>query len=204
MIKFVFNFQPEKPSKKRKRTSSTESESAAPKPKKSLLSIFQRKNELEQDSETSETFDIRNISTNDEIYLLQLPKHLNPKIFLKKELSFEERSKFSKKDVSYVCTPEKTKSVSVTLIGRGKCKVLRSHGSLFVEQYSKQKYKPNLSPMHNESRVEFPKGLKVRHPLFGFDFSEKIDLGESIQKKLSCEESVKRSKKSKKHKRAKE
>ncbi|XP_072378219.1 uncharacterized protein [Diabrotica undecimpunctata] len=138
-------------------------------------------------------------STSD-VYMLRIPKSVNAEDLLNININFEGKSKVTIGGDKFVIrtmskTPDPTFALST------KSHMIQFKANLVMEKYIKANKGPTV-PTIEKTSVQLPNTLKNRHPLFGSNFEEKIQLDEAVEKKLT--EAINKLLKSKKNKKAKE
>lgn len=168
--------------------------------KKSAASRL-RKLEKEDSLETVGTsFDVlNNITSKEDVYIIQIPVKLDPRRLIGSSISLNGSVRFNKKYDSIVSLESQDPIVVCTNNQSKSLKVIRPAGTIKLQRrlrYEKVSEVPELI----DKTVAFPSNLKSRHPLFGSNFDNKIDLDEHVKMKLNslCESNVKKKKKKKK------
>ncbi|KAJ8920233.1 hypothetical protein NQ315_011894 [Exocentrus adspersus] len=117
----------------------------------------------------------------DELYLLRIPKNVDPKLLKKAEINLENECVINLGE-DYILTPA-TKPPDPALVISADPKIVRFKNSLIMEKRTNSKKEPQVT-VPEQSSVPLPSNLKIRHPLFGPNFQEKVKLSESAEKKL--------------------
>ncbi|XP_057653295.1 tanabin-like [Diorhabda carinulata] len=134
-----------------------------------------------------------------DVYLLHVPKSVNPENLLNSEINLEESCRVNIDGDSYTIKP--TSNVpDPTLVLNNKTEILHFKKNLVLEKYIKANKEPKI-PSKEKFIVPLPSHLKNRHPLFGSNYEDRIQLDETIEEKL--DEALKnllKPSKSKKHK----
>lgn len=140
------------------------------------------------------------------IYLMQIPKGLNHQALINQEISLIDKTKLKLDGEKYLFTPltEDPQTLSLlTSVNKEYCiKKGLLCGSIKVQRHFKHKNSRDVLDT-STNKVGFPAEIKVRHPIFGDNYIEEIELDKSIQDKLNdstfqFNEQVKKKKKKKK------
>lgn len=136
-----------------------------------------------------------------EIFLVQIPKCVNPNILLNQQVDLNEQRKIKTKEGSYVLNVqnlEQEPSVFISNVDKSKeqcgAKIIYPQGIITIHQNLKSKRKSDISTVPEVTNVPYPIELKVRHPLFGRDYEKKIVLNENVRTKLLQTNNVKQKK----------
>lgn len=143
------------------------------------------------------------ISKKEEIYLLRIPKTINPQHLLTKEFDLIQGSKLKINKEKFELEPTNKAPNPLLLVGN-QSRIIQPKNSFFLKKYIKLSKAPDLQIIE-KAMVPLPENLKARHPLFGSDYEEKIRLNENVESRLQkaiadClkqEEKMKRKKKKK-------
>ncbi|CAG9828948.1 unnamed protein product [Diabrotica balteata] len=140
------------------------------------------------------------LKSNSDVYMLRVPKSVDADALLNMNINFEEKSKVTIGGDKFVIRtlskiPDPTFALST------KTHMIDFKANLVMEKYIKPNKGPNV-PTIEKTAVQLPNTLKNRHPLFGSNFEEKIQLDEAVEKKLT--DAINNLLKSKKNKKAKE
>ncbi|CAH1156041.1 unnamed protein product [Phaedon cochleariae] len=132
-------------------------------------------------------------------HLFRIPKNIDPQPMLNMEINIHEENKIVCGDKKFIIKPT-AKIPSPGLIVPEN-KILKFKSNIVMEKYVKSKKHPKLKSVEKQP-VSLPNDLKNRHPLFGSNFEDKIELDEDIKRKLddAISSSLRREKKSKKKK----
>ncbi|RZC37243.1 hypothetical protein BDFB_004664, partial [Asbolus verrucosus] len=135
---------------------------------------------------------------NDEVCYLEAPKMIDPGELLGKVINFVDKTKIKINRTKYVIEPSLEDIKPLTILTKN-LKVIHPVAFLRFREYSKRK-KESGSVESEQFAPSFPDNLKVRHPLFGAQYEDKIALDEEIQKKLdnTIDQFVKKKKREKK------
>lgn len=125
------------------------------------------------------TFDLDDISDNEELWIIDIPKTIDPSHLKGQSLTFGDKSKIKIGDERFSVVNRNIKD-SLTCVfnsskqkGRYKTVNIKPAGSLTVQR--KLSSITKIKAEHTErTGVPFPKNLKVRHPLFGAVYKDKI------------------------------
>lgn len=122
------------------------------------------------------------------IYLMQIPRGLDHQDLINQEISLVDKTKLRVDGEKYLFTPVEEKPQPLTLLTSidGKCCVKKGllRGSIKVHRHFKHKTNRDTIDM-STSKVDFPTEIKVRHPIFGDNYVDEVELDNSIQQKLS-------------------
>lgn len=148
---------------------------------------FQSENNLKS-IHTKINFTLDDVDSDCEIYFAQIPKSVNPNLLLNKTLYNDEDTKIKLDGQKYLISMENKKQDPIMLIANTKTencnmKLLNIVGTIKAQQVVKSKKKRHSSEITN-NRVPYPENLKIRHPIFGSDYKNKIKLDKNIQIKL--------------------
>ncbi|KAF2900469.1 hypothetical protein ILUMI_05721 [Ignelater luminosus] len=201
----------DKKNKKHRKTSSSESESESDVEKNlsapsKLTSQFEKFESYHKGIKriNEEHNLLGNIKSNDEIFLVQIPKKLEPKSLIGTRISLTETTRVPGDSRKYDCIPSQKpqKDPVAIFTNTEKIHLIKSAGNIKIQKHIKSKNIPDLSDMWINPVTSFPENLKQRHPLFGADYSDKVNLEEHVQAKLKAaiESYAKQKKKKKKHK----
>lgn len=137
---------------------------------RTLQEIIKKEN-LEEEN-ISCTYNLEDISDNEDIWIMDLPRSIDPQALRGQTITLEDKSKFKIKDERY-CIIAQNINYNVTCVFNTKKTShmyktvnIKPAGSLTVRR--KLSGAPEVKPVSVEtSGVEFPNDLKTRHPLFG-------------------------------------
>ncbi|KAF5298143.1 hypothetical protein FQA39_LY02567 [Lamprigera yunnana] len=163
------------------------------------LNKYEKENFLHKVQKRNEFLD--KIKSKEEIFLLQVPIKLDPKLLVGVNISLIEEIKISQHK-KYESVPICKQQESISLFCNDtneSVHIINPAGYIRIQRRLKKK---SVSVMPNISNkpVAFPSNLKERHPFFGPDFRKKIDLEQHIQEKLREVVSSFGEKRKKKHK----
>lgn len=185
------------PNVKRKRSSSSESSDSDSRTKRkkklknscssSRLQEYADEEGLQKVTEKI-GFNFDEINSDDEIFIMKLPKSINAKDLLGQNISFSKKTTLScAENRQLTCKPEKNVTNELVITKDG-LKTVKCMGKLLIKEsvklrndmqeldFSKVK---SLNP--GLPQLEF---IKKRHPLFGADFKRKINLDKEVKTKL--------------------
>ncbi|XP_028142556.1 transcriptional regulator ATRX homolog [Diabrotica virgifera virgifera] len=138
-----------------------------------------------------------------DVYMLRIPKSVDANGLLNVSIDLEGKSKVTIGGQKFVIQ-HTSKIPDPTFVLSTKPHLIEFKRNLVMEKYVKPNKGPNI-PTIEKSSVPLPGTLKNRHPLFGSNFEDKIQLDEAVEKKLlDAIEKLLNPKKSKKDKKAKE
>lgn len=123
-----------------------------------------------------------NISNNEEVYLLQIPRTIDPQHLLNKELDLTGGSKLKIGKDKYDLEPTNKVPVPFLLVGN-QSRVICPIDSFFLKKRMKLTKMPDIETIE-KAIVPFPKNLKHRHPLFGSEYEDKIQLSSEVEERL--------------------
>ncbi|XP_029155422.1 uncharacterized protein LOC114928415 [Nylanderia fulva] len=137
---------------------------------RTLQEIVKKEN-LEEEN-ISCTYSLEDISDSEDIWIMDLPRSIDPQELRGQTIALEDKSKFKIKDERY-CIITQNRNYNVTCVFNTKKTAhvyktvnIKPAGSLTVRR--KLSGAPGVKPVAVEnSGVEFPYDLKTRHPLFG-------------------------------------
>lgn len=116
------------------------------------------------------------------VYLLHVPKSVNPENLINKEIHLEENCRVNIDGENYTIKP--TSNVpDPTVVLNNKTEILHFKKNLVLEKYIKANKEPTI-PSMEKILVPLPSNLKNRHPLFGSNYEDRIQLDEAIEEKL--------------------
>ncbi|KMQ87148.1 hypothetical protein RF55_13650 [Lasius niger] len=149
------------------RLSSSPSVSSRPR----TLQEIARKETLEEEN-ISCTFSLEDLSDSEDIWIMDLPRSIDPQELHGQMITLEDKSKFKIKDERY-CMIAQNMNYNVTCVFNTKKTShvyktvnIKPAGSLTIRR--KLSGAPEVKPVSVEnSGVQFPNYLKTRHPLFG-------------------------------------
>ncbi|KRT78364.1 hypothetical protein AMK59_7134, partial [Oryctes borbonicus] len=124
------------------------------------------------------------LGKDEEVYLLQLTKNIDPLLLIGKTISFDGPSKLKIENNSYTSDVSTKDQYDINVMNFTNLVNLKPKGVITVQ--------PRIKPVNSNFEMkpvndilEIPDNLKVRHPLFGTDYEEKIKLDEDIENKLN-------------------
>lgn len=123
-----------------------------------------------------------NLGDSDEIFLFRTPKNVDVQNLLNTSIDLEEGCKINIGE-KYIIRPT-SKIPHPTLLLSSLSNIFRFKKNIVMEKYMKPPKTLKL-PVKEKTVIPLPNDLKNRHPLFGNDFEEKIQLDEAVEKKLS-------------------
>ncbi|XP_076651207.1 uncharacterized protein LOC143358160 isoform X2 [Halictus rubicundus] len=128
---------------------------------------------------TDVTFNLDNISDSEDVWIMDIPKTIDPKDLKGQTLMFGEKSKLKIKEDRYYAVNHDTKCNVTCVFNTGKVKPqyktvnVKPVGTISVRR--KLSGISKIKPMQIENTsVPFPENLKVRHPLFGVSCKGKV------------------------------
>lgn len=128
---------------------------------------------------TDVTFNLDNISDSEDVWIMDIPKTIDPKDLIGQPLIFGEKSKFKIKGDRYYAVNHDTKCNVTCVFNTGKVKPqyktvnVKPVGTISIRR--KLSGISKIKPMQIENTsVPFPENLKVRHPLFGVSYQGKV------------------------------
>ncbi|XP_072766812.1 uncharacterized protein [Anoplolepis gracilipes] len=118
------------------------------------------------------TFSLEDISDSEDIWIMDLPRSIDPQELCGQMIALEDKSKFKIKDERYCIVAQNT-NYNVTCVFNTKKTShiyktvnIKPAGSLSIRK--KLSGAPEVKPVSIENPgVQFPNDLKTRHPLFG-------------------------------------
>ncbi|XP_034179359.2 uncharacterized protein LOC117603895 [Osmia lignaria lignaria] len=131
---------------------------------------------------TDSTFTLDDISDSEDMWIMDIPRTIDPKELKNQTLVFGEKSKFKIREERY-CAVNNDVKHSITCVfntdkvkSRYKTVNIKPAGAITIRR--KLSSVSKVKPMQIENcSVPFPKNLKTRHPLFGVSFEGKVTKG---------------------------
>lgn len=128
---------------------------------------------------TDSTFTLDDISDSEDIWIMDIPRTIDPRELKNQTLVLGDKSKFKVREERY-CTVNNNVKLSTTCVfstskvkSRFKTVNIKPAGAITVRR--KLSGIPKIKPMQIENcSVPFPKNLKARHPLFGVNYEGKV------------------------------
>lgn len=128
---------------------------------------------------TDSTFNLDDISDSEDIWIMDIPRTIDPRELKNQTLVLGEKSKFKVREERY-CTVNNNIKLSATCVfnaskakSRFKTVNIKPAGAITVRR--KLSGVTKIKPMQIENcSVPFPKNLKARHPLFGVNYEGKV------------------------------
>ncbi|XP_076160151.1 uncharacterized protein LOC143143119 [Ptiloglossa arizonensis] len=128
---------------------------------------------------TDSTFSLDDISDNEDMWIMDIPKTIDPRELEGQTLVFGDKSKFKIKEERYYAVNHDVKCNVTCVFHTGKMKSpyktvnVKPAGTITIRR--KLSGISKIKPMQIENTsVPFPKNLKTRHPLFGVSYEGKI------------------------------
>lgn len=125
------------------------------------------------------TFSLDDLSDNEDIWIMDIPRTIDPKELKGQTLLFGEKSKFKVKEERYCAVNHEIKCSVTCVLNTGKVKSkyktvnIKPTGTITVRR--KLSSISKTKPMQIENcGVPFPKNLRTRHPLFGVSYEGKV------------------------------
>ncbi|XP_043265522.1 uncharacterized protein LOC122405089 [Colletes gigas] len=150
--------------------------STAPRPH-NINDLIQEENLIVES--TDPTFNFDSISDNEEMWIMDIPRTIDPQELKGQILVFGEKSKFKIKEERYCAVHHDIKCNITCVFNTGKTKTryktvnAKPAGTITIRR--KLSGTSKTKPMQIEnSGVPFPKNLKIRHPLFGVSHEGKV------------------------------
>lgn len=127
-------------------------------------------------------FSLDDISDSEDIWIMDVPKTIDPQDLTGQQLALGEKSKFKIKGERY-CAVNHDVKCNITCVfntGRNKPRYktvnIKPVGTITIRK--KLASTPKIKPMLMENTgVPFPKNLKTRHPLFGANYEGNVREG---------------------------
>lgn len=143
------------------------------------------------------------ISSNEDVYLLRLPKTINPQDLINTKVKLTEGSKLKINHEKYKLESSNKAFQPFLLVGNGSMPI-EPKNSFFVTKYVKSTKIPEIE-IKPKANVPLPDNLKTRHPLFGSNYEDEIKLSEDAERRLqkAIDECLKQKEKPKKKKKTK-
>ncbi|KYN32698.1 hypothetical protein ALC56_12977 [Trachymyrmex septentrionalis] len=120
----------------------------------------------------SSTFNLEDVSDSEEIWIMDMPRLVDPQDLHGQTIVFEDKSKFKIKDKRYCIVAHNTNH-NVTCVLNSKkdapqYKTVNIKPAGFLAMRRKLSEAPEVKPISTKSSaVQFPDNLRTRHPLFG-------------------------------------
>ncbi|XP_018327705.1 DNA ligase 1-like [Agrilus planipennis] len=141
-----------------------------------------------------------------ELFMAKIPKDLRSSLSGAK-LSLTTTTKINTNQGKFVCVPsevtEGKEEVNFFSQENGELKIITTKLCGKLKAYQELETVPEMEMSENKNRVALPDNLKQRHPLFGPNYVDKIELKEDIKHKLETS-ALPIKIKSKKHKKNKQ
>ncbi|XP_012534380.1 uncharacterized protein LOC105835533 [Monomorium pharaonis] len=120
----------------------------------------------------SSTFNLEDVSDSEEMWIMDVPRLIDPQEFHGQTIVFEDKSKFRIKDERYCIIAHKMRHNVTCVFNTQKnipqYKTVNVKPTGFLTVRRKLSGPPEVKPVSTEnSDVQFPDHLKARHPLFG-------------------------------------
>ncbi|KAF5303843.1 hypothetical protein FQR65_LT08100 [Abscondita terminalis] len=183
-----------KPLKTRKSSSSSYSsgdEFVAQKVKSQIGSPAERLKSYENESSLQRIRDMNNflkkVKPKEELFLLQVPIKLDPNALVGINISLSEQMRIPQHK-KYESVPSTKSQETISLFCNDddeRIHIVKPMGYINIQRHLKKQSVGNASGF-KDNPVLFPSDLKERHPLFGSDFTNKINLEENIKQKLAA------------------
>lgn len=122
------------------------------------------------------------VSKNEEVYLFRIPKLINPQCLLNKEFDLLQGSKLKINNEKYELEPSNKTPNPFLLVGN-RSRAIQPRNIFFLKKYIKPSKMPDLD-LIEKAMVPLPENLKPRHPLFGANYEDKIQLRDDVEKRL--------------------
>ncbi|KAK4875886.1 hypothetical protein RN001_012308 [Aquatica leii] len=121
-----------------------------------------------------------------EVFLMQVPITVDPQSLVNIDISLTKAMRIVKlKKYDSVPVLEAQDDVSFYCNNEEHIQIVKPVGCIKIQRHLKDKSIVDL-PKQSTNSVLFPNNLKERHPLFGSEFTKKINLEEHIQEKLKA------------------
>lgn len=147
--------------------------------------ISENKHLTELDIKEPASTDFNEITEDDEVWLVQCPKDLDPEKFLNNKIKLPGKSAVSNMEtVSVTYKTPKALSFGCKKKKKFSLKNIMVDGSILIREKLPTIKKETEFDLPKQQRVPFPDNLKERHPLLGYNFGESITLPDEIQQKL--------------------
>ncbi|XP_017795121.1 PREDICTED: uncharacterized protein LOC108576611 isoform X2 [Habropoda laboriosa] len=161
----------------------------SPKPRKSILKSAEKKNTIkitdlvEEEGlikeTTNSTLCLSDLSDSEDIWIMDIPRTIDPRELKGQTLIFGEKSKFKVNKERYYAVNHEVKCNITCVLKTDKAKSqyktvnIKPAGSFTVRR--KLSSVSKMKPMKIENySVPFPKNLRSRHPLFGVSYEGKF------------------------------
>lgn len=128
---------------------------------------------------TEPTFNLDDMSDSEEVWIMEIPRTINPLDLTGEILKLGEKAKFKVNNERYCAIKQDVKSNLTCVINSGKGKQqyktvnVRPKGTIGLRRKLSNYRKIQAMNVEN-SGVPFPKNLKTRHPLFGANLEGKV------------------------------
>ncbi|GJQ76005.1 hypothetical protein Trydic_g18059 [Trypoxylus dichotomus] len=148
-----------------------------------LLETFSNENQYELVESKQQNY-LGSLGKDEEIYLLQICKSVDPNLLIGKTISFDGPSKLKIGKSPYISDINTTNQNGINILNFTDLVHLQPKGLITIQPRIKS-VNSSLDVKPVDDIVEAPNDLKLRHPLFGTDYEEKITLEEDIERKLN-------------------
>ncbi|XP_014481706.1 PREDICTED: uncharacterized protein LOC106748038 isoform X2 [Dinoponera quadriceps] len=135
---------------------------------------------LDVESVSPESFDLDEVSDSEEIWIMDIPKSIDPKELHGQKIILGDKSKIKIQEKRY-CAVARNISYNVTcILNTGKEKPLyktvniKPVGLLTVRRKLSGMLKVEPIPLENSSMPVLPDDLRIRHPLLGVNYDGKV------------------------------
>ncbi|KYQ47304.1 hypothetical protein ALC60_13704 [Trachymyrmex zeteki] len=120
----------------------------------------------------SSTFNLEDVSDSEEIWIMDIPRLVDPQELHGRTIVFENKSKFKIKNERYCIVPHNTNHNVTCVLNSQKdapqYKTVNIKPTGFLSVRRKLSEAPEVKPVSTESpSVQFPDNLRTRDPLFG-------------------------------------
>ncbi|XP_044754874.1 uncharacterized protein LOC123313862 [Coccinella septempunctata] len=143
-----------------------------------IISANTKYKRLQKQNKTIET----QVESDDEVFLLKVPKWINPTDLINSKFSTCKKSKVKTTSETYHMKPLHVAEPKL-FINSVFLKKINPVSILQLEKYVEDKSKDD-DITEERKHIPLPKDLTARHPIFGSKYEAKIQLQEEIQQKL--------------------
>lgn len=148
--------------------------------------ISENKNLTEIDIKEAAFADLHEITGDDEVWLVQCPRNLDPSDLLNNKIKLPGKTAVSTHETLAVeYKNPKTFTFGCKRKKRYSLKNINFDGSIVIREKLQTVKKEKEFEHPKLERVPFPDNLKERHPLLGYNFEESIKLPETVLTKLN-------------------
>lgn len=143
---------------------------------------------------TKAAFNLQDIDSDDEVWLVQCPRTVNIKNLLGQKLVVGQTLQTVADNIECISESFSQEKFMTMFSGDSKLKqslAFKPAGKIVIrEKFNVPEIELSDYEL-SKSTVPFPKGLKVRHPIHGADYNDRINLSDDVKNKLEKAKIVK-------------